>query len=217
MSRRFLKSVAFAAVALSLATISCENSPTDPTQPEITAPAAQLTPPTDVAASLNSTGGYFFVVQPEESTSSGGLLGGLLSFTKQTLDSVLELTKIIGLRGGELSLNRHTLDVPRGAVLVPTAFTMKTNASGPVQVELRATIGFLFGILDVGSNGFLKPVELSLSYAKATNVSYPSHLKIALLNDDGSIREILPSVVDTQKKTVSAKLPHFSRYAMVCD
>ena len=232
MSRRLLKSFAFVAVALSMAVASCDNLPTDvqtsqETSAVATVTGTQVSAPAEVTASAASASGYFFVLQPDPTktttttTSGGGLLGGLLRTVTTVLDYavdlVLDLTKIIGIKGGEITVLSHTLAVPRGAVLEPTAFRMRVAPTVRVEVELTAVIEKAGSVIDVGSDGFEKPVSLSLSYARATNVKDPSRLKIVLLNDDGSIKEVLPSTVDTKKKTVTAKLPHFSRYAMACD
>ncbi|HEX6693403.1 MAG TPA: hypothetical protein VF035_01745 [Longimicrobiales bacterium] len=231
MSRRLLKSIAFAVVALSMTATSCDTLPTDVRTPQetsavVAATETQVSAPAEVVASGVSLSNYFFVLQPEPtttttSTSSGGLLGGLLrtvtTLVSNTLDLVLNLTKLIGIKGGLLEVLDHTLTVPKGAVTQPTLFTMRVAPTTRVEVELKAELETKDGLIDVGSQGFLKPVELELSYAHATNVRYPSRLKIALLNDDGTIKEILPSTVDTKQKTVTAKLPHFSRYVLVCD
>ena len=151
MKRRLLKSFAFVAVALSLAAASCDTLPTDVrTPPETSAVVSaldtQVSAPAEVTASAVSVSNYFFVLQPEPttttttSTSSGGLLGGLLrtvtTLVSNTLDLVLNLTKLIGIKGGELTVLNHTLDVPRGAVLEPTLFTMRVAPTTRVEVEL---------------------------------------------------------------------------------
>ena len=131
--------------------------------------------------------------------------------------SLLSLSRIIGLLGGTLSVANHTVAVPFGAVTVPTLFTLRHANNGYVEVDATATITDLLGkILDIGGLGFRKPVTMTLSYARATNVSDPSRLKIVRLKADGQ-HEIMPSTVNLWKKTVSAQLDHFSRYALVTD
>ena len=232
MSRRLLKSFAFVAVALSMAAASCDNLPTDvgtsqETSAVTSVTGTQVSAPAEITASAAQASSYFFVLQPAPSTttttttSNDGLLGGLLrtvtTLVTKVVDVVFDLTKVIGIKGGEITVLSHTLAVPRGAVLEPTAFTMRVAPTVKVEVELTAAIEKAGGVIDVGSDGFEKPVSLSLSYARATNVKDPSRLRVVLLNDDGSIREVLPSTVDLKKKTVTAKLPHFSRYALACD
>ena len=131
--------------------------------------------------------------------------------------SLLSLSRIIGLLGGTISVANHSISVPLGAVTLPTLFTLRHANNGYVEVDATATITDLLGrILDVGGLGFKKPVTMTLSYARATNVTDPSRLKIVRLKADGQ-HEIMPSTVNPWKKTVSAQLDHFSRYALVTD
>ncbi|NLG61075.1 MAG: hypothetical protein GX539_02435 [Candidatus Cloacimonetes bacterium] len=154
----------------------------------------------------------------------GGLLGGLLGpsqigeYTlvqeRLALPLDLDISKIIGINGGSISLLGHTITVPAGAVDRPVLFTLILARPGYVEVELDATISGLLGrIIDVGGKGFDKPVSLTLTYSRATNVSDPSRLVILRRLPGGAIEEV-PSTVDTRTKTVTAKLDHFSRYCM---
>ena len=128
----------------------------------------------------------------------------------------LSLSQVIGINGGSVSLAGHTITVPAGAVSVPTIFTITLANNGYIEVDLTAVVNTLLGTVDVGSDGFDTPVTLALTYARATNVSDPSRLKIIRLNPNGK-HEILPSTVQTGPLTVKAELDHFSRYAMVSD
>lgn len=129
----------------------------------------------------------------------------------------LEVSQVISLLGGELRIAGHTLSVPRGAVTVPTLFSMRVIRNGYIEVDNSALLRGLLGrVLDVGERGFNRPVTVELSYARATNVTDPTRLKIMRLNPDGR-HEILPSVVDLERKTVSAQLDHFSRYCVISD
>jgi len=127
--------------------------------------------------------------------------------------SGFKVSKVIGLGGGSITLLGHTLTVPAGAVTVPTLFLMVALPTPVVDVELTATVTDLLGrVLNVGSKGFRKPVTLTLTYDRATNVTDPSKLFIVYLN--GSESESLPSTVNQANKTVTAQLQHFSAYAM---
>lgn len=137
----------------------------------------------------------------------------VLPLTVPTLD----VSQVIGVDGGSLSLLGHRIDVPAGAVTVPTLFTMSVLPNGMVEVELSATLkGLLGSLIDIGGSGFRKPVMLSLTYARATNVTDPSRLRIMRLNSNGK-HEILPSTVETGPLIVKAQLDHFSRYCMISD
>src|SRR5690606_11105780 len=108
--------------------------------------------------------------------------------------------------------------VPPGAVSQPTLFSLVVLPTGYVEVELGAVVNSLLGLVfDVGEQGFLKPVPVTLSYSGATNVSDPSGLQIARVNSLLGYRnlEALPSTVDPQAQTVTAHLDHFSRYLLV--
>ena len=158
------------------------------------------------------------------STPSADLLGGLLTQPSYSFKLITEsvippidtrASALIGIGGGTVTLMGHTLSVPSGAVSVPTLFTVIALPNSYVDVELTATVTGLLGqIVDVGIFGFKKPVTLTMTYSRATNVTYPSRLFIAYAGANGLERQA--STVDTSKKTVSAKLYHFSKY-MMCE
>lgn len=155
--------------------------------------------------------GYTLIQEPVP-TQPKSLFGWLI----QTVEATIAL--LLGSDGGVLTLLGHILDVPAGAVSEPTLFSMTVIQNGYVEVELTATpkslLNSLFFWRQAEEVQFKVPVELSLSYARATNVTDPSRLKIMRVNPDGN-HEILPSVVDPVSKTVTAELDHFSRYCMV--
>lgn len=170
---------------------------------------AELTP-LDVA-SIQAQG-YTVITAPKQTTTS--LLGWLV----RTVESTLAM--LLGSDGGLLTLLNHILAVPAGAVDEPTLFSMTVLQNGYVEVELTATpkslLRRLFFWRRIEEVNFNVPVELSLSYANATNVTDPSRLKIMRVNPDGR-HEILPSTIDYEKKTVTAELDHFSRYCMIAN
>jgi hypothetical protein len=129
----------------------------------------------------------------------------------------LQISRVIGILGGSLSLAGHTVTVPSGAVSLPTVFTLTLLPNGYIEVEVEALQTSLLGrLINVGEQGFRKPVDLTLTYSRATNVTDPSRLKLMRVNPDGK-HEILPSTVDFGRKTVTAKLDHFSRYCMIAN
>ena len=155
--------------------------------------------------------GYTLIREPVP-TQPSSLFGWLIKVVEATI------ALLLGSDGGILALLGHILNVPAGAVSEPTLFSMTVIQNGYVEVELTATpkslLNTLFFWRKVEEVQFNVPVGLSLSYARATNVTDPSRLKIMRVNPDGR-HEILPSVVDTVNKTVTAELDHFSRYCMV--
>lgn len=129
------------------------------------------------------------------------------------LDGLLRQLKLIGPEGGLIELAGHSILVPPGAIDRPAFFSLVALPTGYVEVELLAFTRALLGIIDVGSRGFDKPVDLTLSYARATNVRDPDKLFILRLNLFRP-HERMPSTVDKGSRTVTAQLDHFSRYCM---
>lgn len=157
--------------------------------------------------------GYTLIKEPAP-TQPSTLFGWLIDVVEATI------ALLLGSDGGILTLLGHILNVPAGAVSEPTLFSMTVIQNGYVEVELTATpkslLRSLFFWRKAEEVQFNVPVGLSLSYARATNVTDPSRLKIMRVNPDGN-HEILPSVVDTVNKTVTAELDHFSRYCMIAN
>lgn len=130
----------------------------------------------------------------------------------------LDVSKLIGIDGGKISLAGHTITVPAGAVTTPTLFTMTLKTTGYIDVDLSATVTDLLGnVIDVGEKGFQKPVTLTLTFARSPNV--PDELDdITILrmlggtHDEG--HEPLETELDSETKTVSAELDHFSGYCL---
>ena len=203
MRRGWLNRTMMLALASMLFVSGCDHSAIEP---EMGAPEqTEQTEQAQQAEVVVANGDYTMIEAP---VMANGLLGGLLKLVGSALHLVVD---IIGLDGGILRLDNHSLVVPAGAVLEPTLFQMERVESRQVVVDLTATRNGR----DVGEQGFVKPVTLSLSY-EGLNVSDPSRLFILRVMPDGR-HERLPSVVDRENKTVSAELDHFSKYAMACN
>ncbi len=140
---------------------------------------------------------------------------------RQLLATRPSISALIGVNGGSLELLGHRLEVPRGAVSIPTLFTM-TVLPLYVEVDLRAaatTSGLLGRVINVGSQGFQKPIPVTLTYSRTTFATNPPGVeRLSILRVTSvlgySRYEPLPSVVDTVARTVTAELDHFSRYTM---
>ena len=154
-----------------------------------------------------------------------GLLDGLLGLVGSVLTGVLnilggpdangaEASAWIGSSGGTIKTAAYTLTVPKGAVSQNTLFSLEPANDGTYKVELHAERKGLLGWVDVGSNGFSKPVLYTVSYANANGVTDPKKLVIVYLRADGKA-EITASSINTTAKTVTSSLPHFSKYALV--
>jgi hypothetical protein len=154
----------------------------------------------------------------------GSLFGGSASQSFTLLNQPLlgglgdlKLSQLIGINGGQISLLGATLTVPAGAVDSPTLFSLIVLPTGHVEVDLSATVQTLLGTLLGGrQETFGQPVSITLSYAHATNVTNPAKLTVVyapgLLGYSGL--EPIPSTVDLEHETVTAQLPHFSRYLL---
>lgn len=171
---------------------------------------AELVP---LDASQIEAQGYTLIREPAPAP-----IRSLLRRLVQVVDATIAV--LIGHDGGVLSLLGHLLTVPQGAVTESTIFSMTVLQQGYIEVELTATPKSLLSTLFFWRTAepvqFNVPVELSLSYARATNVTDPSRLKIMRVMPDGR-HEILASTVDPVKQTVTAELDHFSRYCMIAD
>ncbi|HEX6307572.1 MAG TPA: hypothetical protein VFZ69_05250 [Longimicrobiales bacterium] len=194
--------------------------------PESTEVEPQTRTPTTPAATANESGelsdedgslletqGFYWIREPVPAQPKS-LLGWLVETVEATI------AKLLDVEGGVLALLGHSIVVPAGAVTEPTVFSMTVIQQGYIEVDLTATPKSLLTRLFSWSRPkevqFAVPVDLSLTYERATNVTDPTRLKIMRLLPDGR-HEILPSTVDTVKKTVTAKLDHFSRYCMIAN
>lgn len=128
----------------------------------------------------------------------------------------LSVSSVVGILGGVLELDGHKLTIPSGAVLEPTVFTMARSQNGFLEVDLTAIRVTVLGeVIDVGEQGFEKPVTLELTYSRATNVQQARDLVILRLNSGlGGTHEVLPSKVNQGAQMVRAQLDHFSGYCM---
>jgi hypothetical protein len=192
MRRRWqLPGVLSVLLALVIA-LNCDRGPTDPVAPQ--------TPSADLV---------------------GGLLRGRPAPAPAGIKLIVEdgphqqglVTGLFGVLGGVLQLDGHTLIVPRGAVLQPTLFTMATPSSEVIDVELNVLGGDLLRGTLSRLLRFETAVTVELSYARASNVTNPDKLMIVRLLENGRY-EVVPSQIDKTRKVVTARLDHFSKYAM---
>lgn len=153
--------------------------------------APESSAPAGLASSSTSSSGGWQVVDDSTSATGG-------------------VSVVIGVEGGELALGKQRLIVPAGAVDAPTTFRMKKGDSR-LKVTLTATRETTN---DVGSAGFAKPLTLIFGYGNAAALpGDPSNITVVWLKADGTA-EPQPTVVDTEAKTVSGQIDHFTDYAM---
>lgn len=138
------------------------------------------------------------------------LIGGALRIVEQqlpVLDGVTE--KTIGPDGGTLEIDGgHSIHFPAGALRESTT--------------IRAVRDPLRVLVDFGPHGLVFPDSaqpvLTYSYGKGLigGLLSPARLSIVYL-EGGRIGEVLPTTVDRSAKVVSARLRHFSTYALATD
>lgn len=109
----------------------------------------------------------------------------------------------------------HMLWVPPGAVDRPTLFTIRSASSEHTIVDLTAMQEINGRMVNVGRNGFAKPVMLGLSYA-GLKISDLENLTITYLPQTGA-PETMRSSVSPRAQMITASLTHFSRYAICAD
>jgi hypothetical protein len=158
----------------------------------------------------------------------GGLLGGVVDLVGGTVNGLVNLvggiltgpdangsekSAWIDSRGGTIRTAAYTLVVPRGAVSTKTKFVIEPENNGSYTVNLHAYRQGLLGLIDVGGRGFDRPVQLTISYDKANGVRDERKLVIIYLASPDEA-EVQKTSVDRKDKEVTAKLKHFSKYAM---
>jgi hypothetical protein len=141
-----------------------------------------------------------------------GLVGGVVNGVVGTALNVTDLlvcqsqpyvvtSKTIGREGGEIQVGTHTLVIPRNALRKETKITAeqmpgRTNSLRFSPEGLR----------------FEKPSDLTMSYKNCLVVLLPKH--IVYTTESLKILEVLRSLDLFNKKTVTAPIDHFSRYAL---
>jgi hypothetical protein len=141
-----------------------------------------------------------------------GLIGDVVNGTVGTLLNVTDLlvckaesykvaSKTIGREGGTIKVGAHSLVIPRDALRKKTKITAermpgRTNSLRFSPEGLR----------------FERPADLTISYKNCLVVLLPKH--IVYVDEKFKILEVLRSLDLFKKKTVSAPIDHFSRYAV---
>jgi hypothetical protein len=194
-TRRFLS---FGLVLALLAGVSCTtgDSPMEPVAQPVEQPSLLL-------GDVLGDGGLL---------GSDGLIGDVLHGAVGTVLGVTDLLvckaqpydvtrKTIGPDGGRIDVGSHTLVIPRGALSRKTTITAeqingKTNSLRFSPEGLR----------------FEKPAALTMSYKNCLVVLVSKH--IVYTDEKLNILEVLRSLDLFSKKTVTAPIDHFSRYAV---
>lgn len=142
----------------------------------------------------------------------GDLTGGLTGTLVGTLGKVTDLllcspqpyaveTVTIGPKGGTINVGTHSLDIPKGALDKKVKITAEQVRGSTNSLRFRPE-GLHFD----------KPAKLTMNYNNCLLVLVQK--KIVYTDENLKILEVLRSLDLFKKKTVSAPIDHFSRYAV---
>jgi hypothetical protein len=112
------------------------------------------------------------------------------------------VSKRIGPPGGTIEVGPHSLVIPAGALTSFETITATAPAGDYVKVDFEPE-GLRFS----------KPAVLALSYSHCSGQP-PLLPKVVYLDDLLQILEVLDAVRDPSSKSVTAKIRHFSGYAI---
>jgi hypothetical protein len=125
---------------------------------------------------------------------------GLLSCSPMAAASA---SASIGPTGGSILVGPHRLDIPAGALPHPVVISASAPSDRVNRVELLPH-GLQFNV----------PVKLTMSYANCNVLGSTLPKRIAYIDSNLNILELLVSVDDFANKKVSTRLEHFSEYAV---
>lgn len=142
-------------------------------------------------------------------TAEADLVGGVLGSVDRLVSGLLtckplkERTdeQMIGPAGGRLVMGPHRLEIPAGAL------TQMTRIRGEIRSDSINSVR-----LTPEGLRFAKPAVLTLKYNNCRLLSQP--MRIAYTAENLRIYYWLPSADDKVKKETTARLDHFSRYAI---
>lgn len=152
------------------------------------------------------------LIDDEGLLGGDGLVGGIIDDAVGAVLNVTDLLvcrsqpyavtrKTIGREGGTIKIGTHTLEIPRGALKKKTTITAeqvpgRTNSLRFSPEGLR----------------FKQPAALTMSYKNCLVVLLKK--SIVYTDENLKILEVLRSLDLFGKKTVTAPIDHFSRYAV---
>ena len=112
-------------------------------------------------------------------------------------------TVAVGPSGGTITVGPHRLTIPSGALDSTVTITAIVPSDTVNRVELEPT-----GL------GFHTPATLEMSYANCGLTSLLPLHRIAYIDANWDILDVLASLDDVAARRVSAPLHHFSDYAV---
>jgi len=184
--RRFASLFALALAAVLLASCADDRGP-------VTAPVAPNAFLLDDASQILTATGE--TVESTVKTVVSGLV-------ECNVSNTYSASQLIGPQGGVLRVGPHKLYVPAYAVREPVLITATAPAGKYVEVRFEP-----HGLQ------FQRPISLTMSYADCAILS-PYGLRIAYVDDNLDILEVLLSLPNPFSRTVTGKVDHFSRYML---
>ncbi len=185
--------IAGLALALS-AGVSCTTNDTALTE----APAVQQNDPSfglisDLGGVVNGAGSVL-----------GSVVGDVLSVTdlltcSQQKYAVTE--KVVGPKGGKIKVGSHSLDIPKGALTKNVTIKAEQMPGSTNSVRFSPE-----GLR------FAEPAELTMTYDNCLIVLLPKH--IVYTTEKLKVLEVLRTLDLFKKRSASAPIDHFSRYAV---
>ena len=115
----------------------------------------------------------------------------------------------IGLDGGVLAGGAARLEVPAGAVLLPTVFQVATPPSKVMEVQLSS--------IGVEHYVFQKPVSVTIDYSRCAAAAVPAGATLVAVHIAPLSKRILEEMggtVDPSARTITFTTGHFSSYAV---
>ena len=131
-----------------------------------------------------------------------GLLKGLMTCSPMAYDST---AKVIGPAGGSIDAGPHVLVIPRGALSQNVTIRMAAPR------DTVNSVRFYPEGLQFNSS---RPAVLTMSYANCSLLSVLAPKKIVYTSDRLRILNVLQSLDNLLRRTVTAPVEHFSRYAV---
>ena len=147
--------------------------------------------PTSTIGETEGTSSLQVGILPEDVTE-------LRSCLPQQYEAVSE---VIGPEGGTIVVGAHSLTIPPGALAEPRTIRAE-QVSGRVNSVRFGPHGLTFA----------RPATLSLSYANCSPLVVAN--KVVYTDEELQMLELLPSLDDSESRTVTGEIRHFSRYAV---
>jgi hypothetical protein len=185
--------------------LSCTSSDSVLTEAPVAEPTEQ---PSQLLGSIDDLAGDLTGTLGGVTDAAGTLTGAVVG----TLGKVTDLltctpqpyavtTQGVGRDGGTIVVGTHTLEIPPGALFRKVLIKAEQIPGSTNSVRFSPD-----------KLEFERPAKLTMSYENCVLVLLPK--KIVYTDENLTILEVLRSLDLFKKKTVSAPIDHFSRYAV---